>query len=639
MSRHFLMPVPFRRTVVLLLLPALVGTGLPAFAAESTPDGPLPEEMMTTDPADLPLRRVPDVRLLLDLTALGPEMREILPAALSLMFKALPDGARAGVWVWATQAQELVEYGPVDVSWKSTAELSIRSLARSTGGSMGSDLTGTGLTAALHTASWDADGTSSRQRHIVIVSGDRTHDEAKPGSGALQPSIADRLAMEFIAGKIRVHIIRMPAAAEDAGLRVLADRTGGFYLAADSVEALGSAFERLSGFTSQPSSIPVESGSFLVESGLREVTLKVDGDDPALLLVDPHGNTYPRAKPGARIRWHDARGFDLITIKRPVAGRWKLSDSGQGKSLRVFAWGDLVLRVEDIPATLFPGNLNAIDFMLFEGDEPVDDAHFASVASASARLVGDGEDLPLHVSRTSGGFYRVEMINEVDLGDYLLEVRVDGPTFSRKTVVPFRLDHPVKVNVAQRAKDVVAWVQLLDTAIDFETLKVSAQYRIPPNPRTLVPAKAMPGGVWQLTVPKAIDAVEVSWSVTGHYRNQKKFELHTETLRVEVPMTTERVFGFDAAGRVVEDRDPGPLLSKKETAPAPDEGENATAHASSAGPVEPELPLWMVIAVALINLGLAVGGVLLVLRKRPDPEPQISSDSPVAEPAPEPAAA
>jgi hypothetical protein len=625
------MPVSSRTIIVLLLLPFMMGMAPPVLAVENSDANPAADAAMTTDPADLPLRRAPDVRLLLDLSAFGPDTHEDLPAALSLLFKAVPDDALAGIWTWGTEAHELLAHGPVDLSWKRAAELAVRSLARSPRGSDISEQSAVGLAEALLDASWDVDESSNRQRHIVIVTDAAAANPDVPGGASISPAIADSLVAGLSAADIRVHLIRTTDQAGDQGLLALAERTGGLLMGvagAGSGSTLGSAFEQLTGFTSQPPSIPVDAGSFLVEPGLREVTLRVEGDDPRLVLVDPHGKTYSRAKPGDRVSWHDARGFDVITIKRPAAGRWKFGEAG---NYSVFAWGDLVLRVEPIPATLFPGNLNAIDFMLFQGGEPVDDAYFADVASASARLVGEGEAIPVHVSRKSGGLYRVEMVNEAKLGDYVLEVRVDGPTFARRSAIPFRIDHPVKVHVAQRGKDVVAWVRLLDPAIDSRTLKVAAGYRMPPNPRTLVPAKAMPGGFWQLTVPKAIDAVEVSWSVFGRYRNQKKFELHTETLRVEVPVEAETVFGFDAAGRVIEDRDPDELLLPKEPDP---EGERAKDAAAS-GPAEPVLPLWMVIVVALVNLGITGGGAWFVMRKRPDPELQAWLDSRAAEPVPE----
>lgn len=554
-----------------------------------------------------PTARKPDIRILLD--ASGEAMRldpeNARAVAIGLMVRALPEGSMGGIWSYGTLADERLGHGRVDEAWKRAAQLATLALVPEGGQE--------GFTEALQAATWDfADG-SGYERHVVIVS---AGDAAAGESGEAASLLLENFAGQFAAADICAHVIVLPGGGGTSHLRQLAGRTGGMYLEAASMEDLGTLFGRIIDFTTLPPAIPLDGGTFTVDPGVRELSLRIAGDDPGRILVDPDGKVHSRPKPGGRVRWHDARGFDLVTIKRPRPGRWELKG---GEDATVFAWGDLALRVEKVPAVLFPGTSNSVDFMLFDGDQPVKDDHFHELATASARLVGEGEDVPLHVSALEHGLYRVEMVNEAPPGRYALEIRVEGPTFARKATVPFELNHPVKVHMAQRGKDVLAWLELSDSTVDYDSLKVAVQYRIPPDPHTMAPARRMPGGIWQLTVPNAIDAVEIAWSVSGRYQNQKKFELHTEPQRVEVPVEAEVVTGFDSTGHAVDDRDNTRHLLPDAAREKSHNGDTASAPSLR---TEPEVPLWFAIVIAVLNIGLAGGGAWFVLRRTPNPDLQ-----------------
>ena len=488
----------------------------------------------------IPEVRRADVRLLLDSSSqagrLDPENSRAEVAA--LLINALPSTSRAGIWAYGEQGTEVIGHGSTDVIWKRDALLATRSLA--------AEGNQRGFVEALQDASWDVAETSKFDRHLIIVSAGAAASAAESNSG--QSILIENFADEFATNNMSVRVVVLPGGTMDPLIRLLAVRTGGMLVEAESIQALSGFFNRLTQDTSRPPTIPVDECGFTVEPGLREISVRIDGDDPRLVLVDPDGRSHTRPKPGDRMSWHDARGFDVITIKRPRPGRWEIRG---GEDASIIAWGDLALRIEKVPAKLYPGNTNPINFMLFDGDRAIGDPHFQDIAKASARLVGDGEHIPLHVGAHKGGVYQVEMVRGAPVGDYVIEVRIEGPTFARKAAIPFELIHPVKVHVAQRGKDVVAWLEVIDSSLDYESLKVAAQYRMPPNPRTLVPAQKMPGGFWQLTVPKAVDDVENAWSIFGRYQNQKKFELHTEPRRVAVPLEAEVVFGFDAQGEAI----------------------------------------------------------------------------------------
>ena len=550
----------------------------------------------------------PDVRLLLDVSG---SMRAHDPAnlrsdAVSLLVRTLPDEGRGGIWVFANTAVEVVEHGTTDLFWRRLASIHTRELD-----SRGSR---SNLPAALAAATWDLDETSTHQRHIVLLSDGRIDisPEARRNEEArarfLKESLPKIAASDFI-----VHSIVLSQDADGALLRQLSERTGGMTFHARSGEELARHFRTILKRTAAPAYLPVRNQSFMVEPGLGELVLYRQGDEEKLQLIGPDGTRHTRQSPGVDVRWHDAKGFDVLTLSDPAPGRWRFD----GKPAEVVALSDVVIRATSVPASLFPGDLNHIDFMLFSGGGAIVDPTFLGHLEASALLSGEREARPLYVESLDDGLFRAHMLDVVRPGPYVLELTLTGRTFARSLMVPFDLANPVRISATEDGRDLVVWAELNNAAVDYSTLRVAAQVRAGTGPRQLVPAAPYPGGLWQIRVPSVKGAVETTFSFSGNYLNQKEFHVKTSPVKLRLPIHEEQAFVFDQRGKAI----PESVAPEPEADPLPAPVATAAVAAEPSDALvedvvpELELPLPFVGVVSLVNL-LLMGFLFFILRPK-----------------------
>ncbi len=587
---------------------------------------------------------VPDVRLLFEVSnaASTADPEQVRGEAASLLVKLLPDDGRGGVWVYGDHVSRLVDHGRTDIFWKRLAIVHTRSLE-----SQGDTVD---LGAALAAAAWDADEDTRLQRHIIVVGSGRFSSGDTAADVSRRDQLLNTTASQFAAAGIHVHAVVLPGASDSGVLRPLAERTGGLYLKVRSITDLHKAFENLLNRTAAPPLLRVREGAFMVEPGLGEMTLWRSGDEPDLELIDPSGILHTRTLPGANVHWHDARGYDVVTIVEPEAGRWQFKGES---SARVYAFGELALRVAEVPATLFPGYFNQVDFMLFAGAEAITDESFLGMTRADARLVGEAGSLPLFVERLPAGIFRIRLTDAISGGNWTLEVGLDGPTFSREVSIPFVLANPVEVSVLQDGKDLVAFAKFANASVDPRSLQATVQVRVDSGARQSFPGTPFPGGLWQIVVPDTVlqdsgSDVEIAFSFFGRYQNQSPFELHTEALKVVAPLAAEQTFRFDAKGRALEIKaaTPGgvdPRASVPSSSVSGAESGAADAHNTPANelavarsadvPQESELPIWFVAAASVLNLLVAVGLGWFLSRPRIPLELQAWIDENTPQPA------
>ena len=72
----------------------------------------------------------PDVRLLIDISG---SMKDSDPLnlrapAVELIVQMLPEGARAGIWIFGEGVSPLVDHGEVDKAWRDEAERAIKAI-------------------------------------------------------------------------------------------------------------------------------------------------------------------------------------------------------------------------------------------------------------------------------------------------------------------------------------------------------------------------------------------------------------------------------------------------------------------------------------------------------------------------------
>ncbi len=559
----------------------------------------------------------PDVRLLLDVSGSmrSYDPRNLRSDAVSLLVRALPDEGRGGIWVFANATVPVVEHGQTDLFWKRLASIHTRDLD-----SRGSR---SNLPAAIEAATWDIAEPSDFTRHIVLLSDGRIDISANEAENTeARRHFLDSTLPKLAASDIRVHSIVLSDNADSSLLRQLSEATGGHFLHASSGKALAGHVQKVLNRTAKPAYLPVDGQSFVVDAGLGELTIYRRGDERGLVLIDPNGKRHTRASPGVQVRWHDAKGFDVLTLDRPMPGRWHFEGELDGG---VMAFTDVAIKATDVPATLFPGDLNHVDFMLFSGGAAIVEDTFLSALEPRAVLQGERSDEPLFIDYMGGGVFRAHMLDVVRAGPYVLRLSLSGRTLSRETVVPFDLANPVRIRVAPDGDKAVVWAELMNASVDYSAMTVAAQVRKVPGPKRLIPAQAFPAGHWAVSLDERSGNVEVGFSFVGNFLNQKDFELKTSPVKVRLPVAEEQVYVFDKRGKAVPEPEP---LPEPEPAPASEPAQKIVIDASDQAVLpddqtveEPQLtlPIWFAGAVGGVVL-LLLCFMYFILRRPPLPE-------------------
>ncbi len=382
----------------------------------------------------------PDLRILIDVSG---SMRRNDPAnlrapALRLLAGLLPEGARAGVWLFARYVNMVVPWGPVDEAWK----------ARAREASRGIHAHGlyTDLEAVLRRAAfaWGPPGRGGRPaRRSVLLLTDGLVDV--PGGAdadrASRERILTRLLPRLQEQGIRVYGVALSREADRALLRQLAAATGGWYEEAEDAQALSRLFLRLFERAAAPEGLPLEGQALEVDPSVRELTLVVFRRPQALppLLVDPAGRRHTLDAPGEGVRWHHEPGYDLVTVAGPRPGTWQVLTEPDPDN-RVLVLTDLRLEADPIPANLALDRPFELHARLSQGGRPVTDPGFLGLLrlSLSARgpagrwtwtLRDDGREGDV---AGGDGLYTLRLPRWEAPGRLELALRAEGPTFRRE---------------------------------------------------------------------------------------------------------------------------------------------------------------------------------------------------------------
>ncbi|HEX7035622.1 MAG TPA: vWA domain-containing protein, partial [Pseudomonadales bacterium] len=485
-----------------------------------------------------------DVRIVVDVSARMGEAdpENVRGRALALLLRSLPDSGRAGVWTYGQYVNLLVKYDTSDALWKETA--AIRTAALQSVGRRAN------LPEALERASWDRDS-AERPVHLVLLSDGHVDlsDDPAVDAEARRRLLAD-LAPQLAAAGYRVHTVAFSDGADLALLQGLADATGGHHTQLETAEALPEGLLALLGWVAGTAQVEVdEQGRFQVAPGTRELTVvKLGGGSVGQArLVAPSGERLGPQTPRQRVRWHLDEHYEMVSLNRPMAGVWRFE--GDTRGIRVQAYGDLALRYPDLPATLFPGELRSFELLVTDEDGPVRDRAFLELLAVSAQLEGADGAEPVVVEPTADGSFQVHLQNLDEPGDYLLETRLQAPTFTHRLALPFTLVNPIGIEVHPAEDGFRVWAQVRAHELDHASLRMAALVRRPPGPVTLVPVEKLPAGLWRADLPGSKGLLEVAFDLSGKYLNGREFRLKTNPVRVVLPVTEVQYVNLDLRGR------------------------------------------------------------------------------------------
>lgn len=571
-----------------------------------------------------------DVRVVVDISG---SMRLSDPQglrthALELLIDLLPKDSRAGLWTFGKSPRLAVKHEQTTGLWKQLARIELAKLQNPTGESLNGQRSD--LEAALRAASydWQQQSADEWKRHIVVLTDGKVDVSADSRENALarQRLLAETLPSLVSAG-YHIHTIAMGDGADLALLRELAQATGGQALNSNPQalrEALVGIFQSLAVMPELPITFTGRNtpAHFTVDPGVQELQLVWFSQDN--LAVDerlriqlPNDELIDRLTAHTDLRWHVTPTFEMVTVKQPQSGLWRLR--GHPAGTRVFVYSDLTIAWLE-PRNRIPADvLNGFEFALFAQGQPVADEDFLALLDVEAWL---NEEQPLVVEPMSErpGFRALTIGVETGV-EQRLTATIRGPTFARQIHLPFMAVVPVQIEVHPAIEPdgtgPVAWITVNQPGLDQRALKVAAKVQHQLDPATIIPAQHSPAGMFKLQLPAVEGKLDVDLSLRGNYLNGNEFTFNNRGFELNLPLTATVRFPQDAARQLpvastVTTQDAPsapPSAPSQQTTPRQQVSANAQAPMPSlAAEAERTLPWWFVGLICLVNLGL-VGGL------------------------------
>lgn len=396
----------------------------------------------------------PDARILIDVSGSmkGTDPDNLRRPALRLLVGLLPTGARAGVWTFAEQTQPFAALGQVNDAWRTQA-LAKADQIHSRGQF-------THIEEAINRASADWRGPAAgSQRHLVLltdgmvdVSPDRA-DSARSRERILTEGLPRLRGLG-----VKIHTVALSEQADHELLRKLSEQSGGWYEQVQSATQLQRVFLRIFEKVGNPDTVPLKDNKFRVDRNIREITLLVfrsSPQEPTRVLM-PNGQALGPDSPSPNLKWHKDEGYDLVTIREPMAGDWQVQAQADPDN-RVVVLTDLKMEVGAIPDRILLGQPVPVEMGFTDRGERVNQKAFIDRVRVTATQVGPGgtsnPDLELRDdgqgddSMAYDGRFQLRFTPRGQDGAAQLILSAEAPTFVREKRLLFELQVPAKASL------------------------------------------------------------------------------------------------------------------------------------------------------------------------------------------------
>ena len=554
----------------------------------------------------------PDVRILIETSAGMHALDEaqLRGAFAEQLLQQLPIGSHAGVWSFARLTRNLAPHEPITELWRQMGTIFVNHLE--------AESQQVHLFDALKAVTWDRGEAERAPIEIILLSNGQLRKRSDLDTQQARQMLMDKWAKDVAKSRIRIHTIAVnPQPDTDLTLlQQLADLNGGLHRKLTGLSDARVAVRDILRMMQVQNEYRIDrAGRFLVAPGTQQFTVVWFADDPlqqSTALIGPNGEEYVRSSPlRGKGRWRVSRGYEMVSINNPQPGWWQTQGP---KPQHIAHIGELNIQVQGLTSPVIPSDESSVVIKLFSNGQVVQNSAFLDLLKVRAWRVTDGEKVPLPVERNAL-VYEAFFVNLPD-GAHDLQVDVQAPTFAHQVVTPFIAANPLTANLRGEANGAAAiWVTFNHSSVNYETLRVAAKLRKPPQIGSIVPAEKIPGGLWRIPVEIKEGIVEMSLTIAGNYLGGEGFFVKTKSLPINLPLepSEEQFFRFDASGEHIVDPEPLHPTYDDPVGMQPDEPIAVASNLAEAGSVleaavEPPavlIPWWFVLAISGLNLALA----------------------------------
>jgi len=314
----------------------------------------------------------------------------------------------------------------------------------------------TNLYAALEKglAMLEKEGRDGQQPMLVLMSDGRMDVGNTDEDWALTQKLQEALIAKAKARGVKVYTIAFTEASDVDLLRDIATQTDALFKLARNDRDLHEVFGAIFESAKDPDMLPVKGGEFQIDASIDEVTIVAsrEREDVRIYLQAPDGKKYSSDDAGDELKWFLSQYFDMITVKNPEPGSWKLL--GTGGDNRAYIVTNMSLNHSPQTPNLKVNEDMVLEVWLEQDGKLLNreavltntkfymDIQVPSGEAARFELLDQGRDGD---RVAADGKYSTVLAYE-NPGSYQISLIAESATFSRQKSVHFEV-HPLPVDL------------------------------------------------------------------------------------------------------------------------------------------------------------------------------------------------
>lgn len=386
------------------------------------------------------IKKINDLRIIVDISG---SMKKTDPnnlrrSAVRLLAGLVPEGSRAGIWNFGKQVNMSVKIGVVDDAW--------RKLAREKSKNISSAGLYTNIESVLRKASFDWKTPNPKYKRNIILLTDGHVDISKDekSNKASRRRILKEVLPSFEKAQVRIHTIALSDDVDEDLLTTLSAYTDGLYKKVDSADDLQKLFLQMLEQSIKLDTVPIKDNKFSVDASINDMTLLIFNKDKSrpTTLTTPSNEKWKKSSAPSNVKWFDDDGYDLITIKKPQKGEWKIQAPSDPNN-RVVVATNLKLISDDMPSHLILGDALNISVFLEEDGKPLVDQRLLSKFNFLLERNKEEPSSEKHYlftkSKSDQFSYSIHLADKFKEGNNELVIQAKSPTAEREIRHQFKV--------------------------------------------------------------------------------------------------------------------------------------------------------------------------------------------------------
>ena len=291
------------------------------------------------------------------------------------------------------------------------------------------------------------EGKQGQEKMLVLMSDGKMDVGNSDEDWALTQKLQGELLQAARDKGIKLYTIAFTESSDIQLLKQVAKETDALFKLARSDQELHDVFSAIFESAKDPDMLPVEGGEFMVDGSIEEVTIVAskEREDVRIYLQSPDGRKLGAENADDKLKWFLSHHFDMITLRNPDPGAWKLLFTGG--SNRAYIVTNMALNHNSQQSSLMAGDDMVLESWLEQDGKLLDkeavltntrflmEIEDPNGARARFDLFDKGE---YGDKKPADGVYSNTLSYE-NAGTYQIRIIVEGETFQRQKTVHFEI--------------------------------------------------------------------------------------------------------------------------------------------------------------------------------------------------------